>query len=295
MDVSIIIVSYNVCDLLCQCISSIYNKVTNLSFEVIVVDNASIDNSVDKIKRDFPNVKLIASKVNLGFGKANNLGVKHSSGKYLFFLNPDTLLINNAVAILYLFMEKHPNVALSGANLFTPDLFPNKSYEMFLPGFWDGLAFICNFSIKQNNDKFNKEEIPKPVVLVGGADMFMRRTVFDKIGWFDERFFMYFEEPIFSHKIKRLNMELYSVPSAKIVHYEGASSNPNNKGISKTTFYFFDSFLKYYSIYYPFGYKVLYALCRIKIRFALLYYSFKKRSEKKSYWDNVNIILNQNR
>ena len=292
MDVSIIIVSYNVCDLLCQCISSIYDKVTDVSFEVIVVDNASSDNSVDKIKQTFPNVKVIASKVNLGFGKANGLGVKHSSGKYLFFLNPDTELINNAVSVLYLFMETHPNVALSGANLFTPDLLPNKSYEMFLPGFWDGLAFACNFSIKQNDDKFNKEEAPKPVVLVGGADMFMRRTVFDEVGWFDERFFMYFEEPIFSHKIKRLNMELYSVPSAEIIHYEGASSK---KSISSTTFYFFDSFLKYYHIYYPFGYKILYTLYMIKIKLALLCFSFKKKNEKKSYWEKMNTILKQNK
>ena len=291
IDVSIIIVSYNVCDLITKCIESIYEKIEAVTFEVIVVDNASVDNTVEKIRVNFPEVKLIASNVNLGFGKANNLGASQAIGKYLFFLNPDTELINDAVSELYLFMETHLDVALCGANLFTPSMQPNKSYEMFLPGFVDALAYIFNISIPQNEDKFNASLTPKPVVLIGGADMFMRHFVFDKVGGFDERYFMYFEEPIFSYKIQKLQLFLYSVPTAHIIHHEGAS----NKKKTITTYYFFDSFLKYYHDYYPSAYWMIFYLFKLKVTVALFLSSLLHNEDKCLYWSKIKKILLDNK
>lgn len=278
MDVSIIIVSYNVCDLICKCIQSIYDKVKDLTYEVIVVDNASSDDTVCSIRKNYPTVKLIDSPENLGFGRANNLGAGVATGKYLFFLNPDTELINDAVSILYAFMERHLNVAMCGANLYTPDLQSNVSYKMNLPQFMDAIAYVGNISLRRNKDVFNHSSEPKSVVFVAGADMFIRHTVFEKIGRFDERFFMYFEEAIFSRKIMNLQLELYSVPTARIIHYEGASS----KKKSSMIYLYFDSFLKYYKEYYPFGFKMIAFLYKMKISMAILMFYLLGNQNKKS-------------
>lgn len=106
MDVSVIIVSYNTCDLLKKCICSILEKTKGVSFEIIVVDNHSSDESVKVITESFPEVKIISLEENLGFGRANNWGSYKSIGKYLFFLNPDTILLNDAISILVEFLSK---------------------------------------------------------------------------------------------------------------------------------------------------------------------------------------------
>ena len=117
MEISIIIVNYNTCDLTLQCLQSVYEKTVDVGFEVIVVDNASSDNSVEMIKKMFPQVKIIESVENLGFGKANNLGVKYANGDYLFLLNSDTILISNVIFEFYRFMQKSPQIAACGGNL----------------------------------------------------------------------------------------------------------------------------------------------------------------------------------
>lgn len=291
MDVLIIIVSYNVCNLIVKCIQSIYEKVKGVTFEIIVVDNASVDNSVKYIQEKFSGVKLIVSDTNLGFGKANNRGASKAIGRYLFFLNPDTVLVNDAVTELFLFMESHCNVALCGANLFTPDMRPNKSYEMSLHGFVDAFAYVLNIFVPHNRDVFNINLVPKPVSWVMGADMFMRRSVFEKIGRFDERYFMYFEELRFSHEIQKLRLSIYSVPSASIIHYEGAS---NDKKIL-TTYYYFDSFLKYYHDYYSSIYWMIYYLFRFKIFLGYFKSKLSRNNEKCEYWLKMRMILFKNK
>ena len=288
MDVSVIIVSYNVSALLCKCIDSIIQYTSDVKYEIIVIDNSSSDDTVKKVQASYPQVKLIPSEINLGFGKANNVGASIAKGKYLFFLNPDTELLNNALLVLYKFMEDNQNVALCGANLYTPEKEPNKSYEMFLPSFWDAVAYVGNFSVKhKDEEKFNPSVFPKPVRLVSGADMFMIKSVFETIGRFDEHFFMYFEEPIFSHKIEKLKMLLYSVPTAHIIHHEGASSKKKRL----TTFYFLDSFLKYYKLYYETAFPILYVLLKSKSLLAICYYHLKHDSDKLDYWKGFSEVL----
>ena len=106
MDVSIILVNYNTKELTGDCIKSVYELTRDISYDIFVVDNASSDGSVQMIKEEFPAVKLIESPENLGFGRANNLAIKQSEAKYCFLLNTDTVLVNNAVKILFDFMEK---------------------------------------------------------------------------------------------------------------------------------------------------------------------------------------------
>ena len=111
IDVSIIIVNYNTCELTKQCIDSVFEKTSGISFEVIVVDNDSKDDSIKVLSQD-SRVNFIESGANLGFGRANNLGIKHSTGKYVFFLNSDTLLLNNAVKKFWDFATTHSSFAI---------------------------------------------------------------------------------------------------------------------------------------------------------------------------------------
>lgn len=118
MDVSVIIVNYNTSDLVKNCITSIMEKTKNVSFEIIVVDNNSKDGSVETIINEFPQVRVFPLKENVGFGKANNIGVQHAKGRYVFFLNSDTVLLNDAISILANYLDTHESVALCGGQLF---------------------------------------------------------------------------------------------------------------------------------------------------------------------------------
>ena len=130
MDVSIIIVNYNTKDLIKTCIDSIYGQTDQIKFEIIVVDNASKDGSQQMIKNEFPNVILIESPENMGFGKANNFGAKHASGKYLLFLNSDTILLNNAVRYFFDFSEQNNanKIGALGSILLDIDNNPTHSF-----------------------------------------------------------------------------------------------------------------------------------------------------------------------
>jgi GT2 family glycosyltransferase len=146
MDVSIIIVSYNTKALLKQCLVSVFEKTHDIRFEVIVVDNASHDGSPQMVREEFPGVRLVESE-NKGFGHANNVGTKHAKGKYLFLLSPDTIVLNNAVKILFDFIDRHPNVGICGGNLFDADKKPALSYQMFLPSiFWELDVFFSGLN-----------------------------------------------------------------------------------------------------------------------------------------------------
>ncbi len=121
MDVSVIIVNYKTCELTLQCLRSLFKYTHGVKMEVIVVDNASQDDTPYSIRREFPQVRVVESQENLGFGKANNLGNTYAIGKYLFLLNSDTIVIHNIVRQFFEFMETHPEYILCGGNLLDRD------------------------------------------------------------------------------------------------------------------------------------------------------------------------------
>lgn len=221
MDVSIIIVNYNTEKLILDCIDSIYEKTEGLEFEVIVVDNDSPDKP--DILRNDKRIKFIQSETNLGFGKANNLGAAYAGGKYLFCLNPDTLLINNAVKVLYDFMESHPECGVCGSNLYHEDMTPGHSYEMLEPGILQEFVNSRNSTYRRFNEDFNPTEMPKKVSHVVGAALMISKVLFDETGGFDKDFFMYLEETYLCYQVKKRGYGIYNVPSSKIIHLEGKS------------------------------------------------------------------------
>lgn len=233
IQVSFIIVNYKTGGLTNQCIDSIKKFTLNHDYEIIVVDNDSNDGSTDLIKNLHSDVLILESKENLGFGKANNLGVSFAKGKYVLLINSDTYLLNDSISVFWDFMEleKHLDVACCGGDLFDPDgkrqvafgNFPSLLEAVSKMGFF---IFYKDFFKKRiNSGVFNYNNEIKEVDYVSGADMFIRKDVFQSMNGFDDDFFLYFEETELSLRFKRDGFKSFILPEAKIVHLEGASQD----------------------------------------------------------------------
>lgn len=245
MDVSVIIINYKTPDLVKDCVKSIKKMTEGISYEIVVVDNASDDGSAEMIKRELrDNVILIESETNLGFGKANNLGVKQAKGKYVFLLNSDTVLINNAIKILYDYMEQSSKVGIVGGNLYSVDLKENSSFSMNFDdieslkkqaGWVNIITEILSRQFRQKfydeeqkrkyayKNTFNHSDEPMEVGYIFGSDMMLLRELYNQMGGFDPEFFMYAEEEELSWRIHQAGYKIMNVPMAKIIHLDGGT------------------------------------------------------------------------
>ena len=281
MDVSIIIVNYNTEKLIIDCINSIYEKTKDVTFEVIVVDNAS-KNDTSRLKYD-KRIIYIESKNNLGFGRANNLGVKYAKGEYLFFLNPDTLLINNAIYILYNYLQNNPDVGICGGNLYDMNKNPAHSYRIIAPGILSEIyTLVSGIPFKYFlHEDFNPTSSPIRVAYVTGADLLIRASVFKKVGGFDKQFFMYFEETYLCKEVSKLQYKIYNIPQAQIIHYEGKSFEWKQQREEM----YFDSRKKYITLKCG---KLSYHICNfiyaITCSTRILYFTLMRNKKKKKYW-----------
>lgn len=232
MDLSIIIVNYNVKHFVEQCLHSVLNASKNILSEVIVVDNNSVDGSAQLIRNKFPQIHFIENKENVGFSKANNQAIRISKGKYILLLNPDTIVEEDTFTKVIQFMESHPDAGglgvkmIDGKGTFLPES------KRGLPTPW--VAFYKMFGISKlfpNSKKFgkyhlsylNENEIHEIEVLAG-AFMLLRKTTLDKIGLLDETFFMYGEDIDLSYRITLGGYKNYYFPETTIIHYKGEST-----------------------------------------------------------------------
>jgi len=226
-DVSIIIVNYNTVRMTSECIDSVLEKTKGVSCEIILVDNASSDGSRESFSAD-NRIKYIYSNENLGFGRANNLGLETASGRNVFFLNSDTLLRNNAVKILSNYLDANEKAGACGGNLFDRGGLPAHSFKSRTYSIWsevDTLLHCLPKRIEGNgNDQFNYSGKPIKVSYITGADLMIPRRILKMVGGFDSDFFMYFEEAELCHRIREAGFSVVSVPSAEITHFGGASS-----------------------------------------------------------------------
>lgn len=237
MDVSVIIVNYNTRQLLCDCLVSIHDKTTGIDYEVIVVDNDSKDDSREVVTSRFPWVKWIQSDENLGFGRANNLGMKHAQGKYFFFLNSDTLLVNNALLEFYRYSEANPGFGALGCILYGKDMKPCHSYGRFPTQgqvLKETLAKYLRFL--KDKSKFNPKKSNSPIRVdyITGADLWVPRSVFEKVGGFDPKYFMYFEESDWQCRMKKSGFDRIIIPGPEIIHLEGGSDKSESRTWSPT-------------------------------------------------------------
>jgi len=207
MDISVIIVSYNTAALTLACLDSLSRAGGDK--EIIVVDNASTDHSVDAIRKEFPDVCLIANRQNRGFGAANNQALRMCRGHYVVLLNPDTVIKEDALSKAVSFMESHPQTGLAGAKILNPDGTLQESLSYRYPG-----------------EKFSHGEtadFPGNIACVLGAFMIARKSVLDELGGFDEDFFLYGEDQDLAWRIREKGLSIGYIEEAEVFHWGGQS------------------------------------------------------------------------
>lgn len=237
MDISIIMVNYNTLELTKNAINSLIEKTKGIEYEIFLVDNNSKDGSQEYFSTlQMDNFKYIQSRDNLGFGRANNLAYPKTKGRYIFLLNTDTLLINNAIKIIFDVMEKNKKVGISGGNLYDLEMKPVHSFGKKIYSIKSHIKeeiisilkiFLkkerrLNQNFKRND--FNYTDKNTEVGYITGADMMIKRECIEKDRFFDSDFFMYFEETELTYRIKKMGYKVLSIPEAKIIHLEGEST-----------------------------------------------------------------------
>src|SRR6185437_9400975 len=233
LDLSIIIVSYNVRDLLLACLASLegWLATTKQRVEVIVVDNASSDGSADSVRRRFPTTKLIELERNLGFAPANNRAATEARGQALVFLNPDTTVTGDAFGLMLNYLHEHSDAGVVGPRIIYPDgttqstrrRFPTRRTgfleSTIIQQYWRDNRVLRRYYVA---DRSNEET--QDVDWLVGACLLARRKTLETAGLFDERFFMYSEEIEWCHRVREAGWRVVYLPSASIVHHEGGSS-----------------------------------------------------------------------
>ncbi|MBN2639005.1 MAG: glycosyltransferase [Bacteroidales bacterium] len=236
MQLSVVIVNYNVSRFLEQCLISVFKATKNVETEVWVVDNNSVDDSVEMVKSRFAEVKIIENRTNLGFAKANNQAIKQAKGKYVLLLNPDTVVETDTFEKTIRFMDEHPDAGglgvkmLDGSGKFLPESkrgLPTPAtafYKIF------GLSRLFPHSKKFSRYHLgflNENEVHEVDVLAG-AFMLIRKSVLNKIGVLDESFFMYGEDVDISYRITLAGFKNYYFPETRIIHYKGESTKKSS-------------------------------------------------------------------
>jgi len=228
--VSIVIVSFNTRELLKNCIQSVLDTTHNLSYEIIVVDNASSDGSVEGLEKEFNEITIIRNSNNLGYAKANNQAIKLARGKYILLLNSDTIMKEGTIEKLVSFIEKNPQTAAVGPKVLNPDgTLQNKGF--FFPSVMFSLIVLFGinrlFSEKLKRRLFPKfywsENDTREVDYVEGSCLLLSREIADKIGLLPEVFFMYFEEAEWCYLAKKNKYEIWYLPAAEIIHMHSSS------------------------------------------------------------------------
>ena len=230
IDLSIVIVSWNVRDLLRNCLRSIDAGRGDLRLEVIVVDAASHDGSPAMVGEHFPWVKLIARSDNVGFPRGNNIGLAEALGRYLLLLNPDTEIIGNALTKLLNFLDSQPNVGVVGPQLLNSDGTVQSSRRRF-PTLATGLlesTWLESIAPRAILDHYYAADLPDDqtaeVDWLMGACLLIRREIYEAVGGMDEDYFMYSEELDYCRRIKEAGWRVVYLPDAQVVHHAGKSS-----------------------------------------------------------------------
>lgn len=244
MQISVIIVNYNVKVFLAHTLDAVKRSMNNINGEIIVVDNASDDGSVEMLKEKFPDVRLIVNKKNIGFGAANNLAMKEARGEYFLLLNPDTVIQEDTVRVMVDFMQQHPTVGIAGCKILNPDGSLQLACRRSFPTPWVAFTKISGLSSlfprsrlfgKYNLTYLNPEELSE-VDAISGSCMVVRRNVYEQVGGFDEQFFMYGEDLDWCYRIKQAGWNVMYVPTTQIIHYKGESTRRSD--IDEITFFY---------------------------------------------------------
>ncbi|MBI2908636.1 MAG: glycosyltransferase family 2 protein, partial [Chloroflexi bacterium] len=229
--VSIVIVSWNVQDLLRRCLESILASGSGAGAEIVVVDNASSDGAMGMVRKRFPQVRLVVNQSNLGFAAACNQGMRLAGGRYVMLLNPDTEMRGDAIDRMVSYLDEHPEVGMVGPKLLNPDGSIQSSRRRF-PTL--ATAFVESTMIQQylpNSPELKRfymldrsDDTVQEVDWLVGACLMARREVVRTAGVLDESFFMYYEEVDWCYRIRKAGWSIVYLPGAEVIHYYGGSS-----------------------------------------------------------------------
>ncbi len=230
---SVIIVSWNTCQLLDRCLTTLFTELKGQQLffqgaEIFVVDNASADGSVDMVEQKYPQVHLISNKENLGFARANNQALNVASGQYILLLNPDTEVRPGSITVLVDFLDKHQQAGVVAPQLINTDgsiQLSCRAFPSFAGMFFEltGLSRLMPAGSSWRNYKMldwahnSLRQVDQPE----GACLLIKRAVFDQVGLFDEDYFMLFEEVDWCYRVKQAGWEIWFTPAARIVHHMG--------------------------------------------------------------------------
>ncbi len=249
IDLSIIIVSWNVKELLRQCLASVESGRGALNLQVIVVDNASTDSSGEMVAAEFPWVRLLRQQKNVGFSRGNNLGLATAKGPYLLLLNPDTQIVGTALSQMVAYLDAHPTIGALGPQLLFPDGKVQSSRRRFptlATGFFEStwLQSVAPRSITHRYYVLDRpDDVISQVDWVMGASLMVRRQAYEDVGPLDEGYFMYSEEMEWQRRIKNAGWKVIYYPFAQVIHHEGKSSE---QVVVQRHIYFQRSKLRYY-------------------------------------------------
>ncbi|REE82312.1 GT2 family glycosyltransferase [Lutibacter oceani] len=288
MDISVVIVNYNVQYFLEQCILSVKEAATNLNVEIIVVDNNSEDNSCSVIKEKYPEVKLVENKENIGFSKANNQGVKIAKGAYILVLNPDTIIAEDTLDKIIFFARAKQNLGVLGVKLIDGSGKFAPESKRGIPTPSTSFNKLFGISSKRTGKYYatHLDENESGIIdIASGAFMFMKRIVFEEVGGFSEAYFMYGEDIDLSMKLLHKGYQNYYFASTQIIHFKGESTDKNSKYLK----YFHDAMKIFYKKHFKLN--LIYDfIMRIGIEFWYLLKYFKFNNVKKTRKPIFNLL-----
>ena len=226
MKLSVVIVSYNVRELLTACIDSVVKAAEGIDSEVFVVDNKSVDDTIEVISRDYPWVHLINNKENLGFSKANNIAIRQAEGEYVLLLNPDTVVAEGTLRGAIEFMDQHPEAGGAGVRMHNADGTLAPESRRAVPTPMVGARKMLGFTKRYYMSYLSWDE-PGQIEVISGAFMLLRRKAIDQVGMLDEDFFMYGEDIDLSYRLLKGGWQNWYLP-LDIIHYKGQSTQKSD-------------------------------------------------------------------
>ncbi len=254
VNLSIIIVSWNVKEKLKDNLRALYQSAGDFSFEVFVIDNNSADGTAEMVKNDYPKVKLIVNQENLGFAKANNQAIKLARGRYILLLNPDMRLFDDTLTRMISWMDRHDGAWVAGCKLVDESAHVVKQVRRF-PALADQLAIVLKIPhlIPAVLNKYIISDFDytkaQPVDSIRGGFFMIRREALEKIGLLDERYFLWFEEVDYCKRVKIAGGQVWYMPTAECIDLMGQSFKQVNLAVKQK--YFRDSMLKYFKKWQP--------------------------------------------
>lgn len=274
LDITIIIVSFNTREILMRCLESIKKHTREISYEVIVVDNASRDGSFEAVAKGFPDVRLIHNDENRGFSSANNIGIRASKGKWIALLNPDTYLVENSFKKIYGYFQKHPEFSILGPGIIDESgrRSPIRLWEDSpVDAAWKILGLYNPADELQHMGEMKARE----ALVISGCCFVIRRELFEEIGLLDENYFLYNEEDDFCRRARQNGKRICFFPETSIQHLHGKSTHqPEHR--EKVILETYKSNLYFYSKYYSCGWNfVLRSLYKVTFLAGLIRSAFR--------------------